>query len=158
MAAVVAFSIRRALSDCAARLFEFLPAEPLAACAAAPDTPTVDAPTKETPRVVTACKNLRRFISSPKENHISCSVHWQLGAIVRNLLWAPLMTEGMKALCSMQKRILAAVAEAYDCIVVTDNKRDFTGLGFINPLRFVIGNPCAQVLECCRLSVERIKI
>jgi hypothetical protein len=31
--------------------------------------------------------------------------------------------------------ILAAVGEANDCIVVTSNEKDFTGLKFINPLR-----------------------
>jgi hypothetical protein len=31
--------------------------------------------------------------------------------------------------------ILAAVAEANDCIVVTGNEKDFSGLKFINPLR-----------------------
>ena len=31
--------------------------------------------------------------------------------------------------------IIAAVAESNDCIVVTDNEKDFSGLKFINPLR-----------------------
>jgi predicted nucleic acid-binding protein len=31
--------------------------------------------------------------------------------------------------------IIAAVAEANDCVVVTDNQRDFAGLEIINPLR-----------------------
>jgi hypothetical protein len=31
--------------------------------------------------------------------------------------------------------ILAAVAEANNCIVVTDNENDFQGLKFINPMR-----------------------
>ena len=31
--------------------------------------------------------------------------------------------------------IVAAVAEANDCIVVTDNERDFAGLKIVNPLR-----------------------
>jgi hypothetical protein len=31
--------------------------------------------------------------------------------------------------------ILAAVAEANNCVVVTDNEKDFAGLNFINPLR-----------------------
>jgi predicted nucleic acid-binding protein len=33
--------------------------------------------------------------------------------------------------------IIAAVAEANDCIVVTDNERDFAGLKVINPIRVV---------------------
>jgi predicted nucleic acid-binding protein len=31
--------------------------------------------------------------------------------------------------------IIAAVAEANDCIVVTDNEKDFLGLKAMNPLR-----------------------
>lgn len=33
--------------------------------------------------------------------------------------------------------ILAAVAEANDCVLVTDNERDFKGLRMFNPLRQV---------------------
>ena len=31
--------------------------------------------------------------------------------------------------------IIAAVAEANGCVVVTDNERDFDGLEIVNPLR-----------------------
>ena len=31
--------------------------------------------------------------------------------------------------------IIAAVAESNDCVVVTDNERDFAGVRVINPLR-----------------------
>jgi predicted nucleic acid-binding protein len=31
--------------------------------------------------------------------------------------------------------MIAAVAEANDCVVVTDNEKDFTGLKLVNPLR-----------------------
>jgi len=31
--------------------------------------------------------------------------------------------------------ILAAIAEANDCILVTDNEKNFAGLKFINPMR-----------------------
>lgn len=31
--------------------------------------------------------------------------------------------------------IVAAIAEANDCVVVTDNERDFAGLKIVNPLR-----------------------
>jgi predicted nucleic acid-binding protein len=53
------------------------------------------------------------------------------------LIWARLMAAGAKAgrPRSALDMILAAVAEANDCIVVTDNERDFAGLKFINPLR-----------------------
>jgi len=53
------------------------------------------------------------------------------------LIWAHLMAEG-KAQGrprSALDMILAAVAEANDCMVVTDNERDFRGLQFTNPLR-----------------------
>jgi hypothetical protein len=33
--------------------------------------------------------------------------------------------------------IVAAVAEVHDCMIVTDNEKDFAGLDFINPLRSV---------------------
>ncbi len=53
------------------------------------------------------------------------------------LIWARLMAEGTKAgrPRSALDMILAAVAEANDCIMVTDNEKDFIGLKFINPLR-----------------------
>ena len=53
------------------------------------------------------------------------------------LIWARLMAEGTAA-CkprSALDMIIAAVAEANDCIVVTDNERDFAEVQFINPLR-----------------------
>ncbi|MCY4269880.1 MAG: type II toxin-antitoxin system VapC family toxin [Gammaproteobacteria bacterium] len=53
------------------------------------------------------------------------------------LIWARLMAEG-KATGhprSALDMILAAVALANDCIVVTDNEKDFKGLAFLNPLR-----------------------
>ena len=31
--------------------------------------------------------------------------------------------------------IIAAIAEANDCIVVTDNEKDFAGIEIVNPLR-----------------------
>jgi len=55
-----------------------------------------------------------------------------------SLIWARLMAEGARAgrPRSALDMILAAVAEANDCIVVTDNEKDFAGLQFINPMRF----------------------
>ena len=53
------------------------------------------------------------------------------------LVWARLMVDGRA-----QGRprnpldmIIAAVAEANDCVVVTENERDFVGLKIFNPLR-----------------------
>jgi predicted nucleic acid-binding protein len=53
------------------------------------------------------------------------------------LVWARLMAEGTATgrQRSALDTIIAAVAEANDCIVVTDNERDFAGLEIINPLR-----------------------
>ena len=33
--------------------------------------------------------------------------------------------------------IITATAEVYECVIATDNERDFTGLRFLNPLRAV---------------------
>jgi len=54
-----------------------------------------------------------------------------------SLIWARLMAEGTAKgrPRSALDMIIAAVAEANDCVVVTDNEKDFTGLKFINPLR-----------------------
>lgn len=54
-----------------------------------------------------------------------------------SLIWGRLMAEGAKAGRSRSAldMILAAVAEANNCIVVTDNEKDFQGLRFINPIR-----------------------
>jgi predicted nucleic acid-binding protein len=53
------------------------------------------------------------------------------------LIWARLMAEGKRAgrPRSSLDMIIAAAAEASDCVVVTDNERDFAGLQFINPMR-----------------------
>src|SRR5260221_9362313 len=53
------------------------------------------------------------------------------------LIWARLMAEGT---ASGRKRsaldmIIAAVAEANDCVVVSDNKKNFAEVEIINPLR-----------------------
>ena len=53
------------------------------------------------------------------------------------LIWARLMAEGTIAgrPRNALDMIIAAVAEANDCIVVTDNEKDFAGLRVVNPLR-----------------------
>jgi hypothetical protein len=53
------------------------------------------------------------------------------------LIWAKLMADGTAAgrPRSALDMIIAAVAEANDCTIVTDNEKDFTGLRFINPMR-----------------------
>lgn len=53
------------------------------------------------------------------------------------LIWARLMAEGKAAGCprSGLDMIIAAVAGANECVVVTDNEKDFAGLQIVNPLR-----------------------
>jgi predicted nucleic acid-binding protein len=54
-----------------------------------------------------------------------------------SLNWARLMADGTAKgrPRSALDMIVAAVAEANDCVVVTDNEKDFPGLKFVNPLR-----------------------
>jgi predicted nucleic acid-binding protein len=53
------------------------------------------------------------------------------------LIWAQLMAEGKAAGRSRSAldMVIAAVAAAHGCVVVTDNERDFEGVPIINPLR-----------------------
>lgn len=54
-----------------------------------------------------------------------------------SLVWARLMADG-KAKGrprSALDTIIAAVADANDCVVVTDNEKDFTGIKILNPIR-----------------------
>ena len=55
------------------------------------------------------------------------------------LVWARLMAEGgAKASSrSVLDTMIAAIAEVNDCILVTDNQRDFDGVETLNPLRSV---------------------
>jgi toxin FitB len=53
------------------------------------------------------------------------------------LIWARLMADGKSAgrPRSGLDMIVAAIAGANDCVVVTDNERDFAGIEIINPIR-----------------------
>ena len=53
------------------------------------------------------------------------------------LVWARLMAEGTATARprSPLDMLLAAIGEANNCIVVTDNEKHFAGLKFLNPLR-----------------------
>jgi predicted nucleic acid-binding protein len=53
------------------------------------------------------------------------------------LIWGRLMAAGTAAgrPRSALDMIVAAVAEANDCVVATDNEKDFPGLEIVNPLR-----------------------
>jgi hypothetical protein len=52
-------------------------------------------------------------------------------------VWARLMAAGSAAGRSRSgiDMIIAAVAEANDCVIVSDNERDFAGLTLFNPMR-----------------------
>jgi predicted nucleic acid-binding protein len=52
-------------------------------------------------------------------------------------IWARLMADGTAKgqPRSALDMIVAAIAEANRCVVVTDNEKHFTGLKFVNPLR-----------------------
>ncbi|MBA5803172.1 PIN domain-containing protein [Rhizobium changzhiense] len=54
------------------------------------------------------------------------------------LIWARLMADGRTRgrPRSGLDMIIAAVAEANGCIVVTDNEKDFDGIDIVNPLRY----------------------
>jgi predicted nucleic acid-binding protein len=56
------------------------------------------------------------------------------------LIWARLMAEGKAAgkPRSGLDMIIAAVAGANECVVVTDNEKDFVGLKIVNPIRRAI--------------------
>jgi hypothetical protein len=53
------------------------------------------------------------------------------------LIWARLMADGTAKgrPRSALDMIIAAIAEANDCVLATDNEKDFVGLKFVNPLR-----------------------
>lgn len=53
------------------------------------------------------------------------------------LIWAQLMSEGVAAgrPRSALDMIIASTAMANDCVIVTDNERDFMALETLNPLR-----------------------
>lgn len=53
------------------------------------------------------------------------------------LVWAQLMAEGRAGgrPRSALDMIIAAVADTNDCVVVTDNEKDFFGLQIVNPMR-----------------------
>ena len=56
------------------------------------------------------------------------------------LIWAELMAKGKMAgkPRSGLDMIIAAVAGANDCVVATDNERDFVGLQIVNPMRSAV--------------------
>jgi len=59
-----------------------------------------------------------------------------------SLIWAQLMSDGSSAgrPRSALDTIIAATAVANDCVIVTDNEKDFAGLNVLNPMRAHGGN------------------
>jgi hypothetical protein len=53
------------------------------------------------------------------------------------LIWARLMVAGetVGRPRNSADMVIAAAAEAHECVIVTDNERDFTGLNYLNPMR-----------------------
>ena len=53
------------------------------------------------------------------------------------LIWGRLMAEGRAAgrPRSGLDMMIAAIADANECVVVTDNERDFSGVRILNPMR-----------------------
>ena len=53
------------------------------------------------------------------------------------LIWARLIADGAAKGRSRSPldMIVAAVAGANDCVIVTENERDFVGINIVNPLR-----------------------
>lgn len=53
------------------------------------------------------------------------------------LIWAPLMADARTTgrPRSALDTIIAAVAAAYDCVVVTDNEKEFFNIEIANPIR-----------------------
>ena len=58
------------------------------------------------------------------------------------LVWAQLMSDGSSAgrPRSALDTIIAATAVANDCVIVTDNEKDFAGLNVLNPMHAHGGN------------------
>jgi hypothetical protein len=56
------------------------------------------------------------------------------------IIWGRLMAEGTRRgrPRSALDMMLAAIAEANDCILVTDNEKHFAGMKFINPIRPIV--------------------
>ena len=53
------------------------------------------------------------------------------------LVWGRLMSEGISAgrPRSALDMVVAAIAEANECVLVTDNEKHFSGVSVVNPLR-----------------------
>lgn len=53
------------------------------------------------------------------------------------MVWGRIISDGVRAGRPRNSidMIIAAIAEANDCVLVTDNEKHFAGLKFINPMR-----------------------
>ena len=82
-------------------------------------------------------KELERWFSGPEGPQALFSGRVLPFDEKAGLVWARLMADGTAAgqPRSPLDMIIAAVAEANDCVLVTDNEKDFIGLKTVNPLR-----------------------
>lgn len=78
-------------------------------------------------------KELERWFSSPEGPQALFAGRVLPFDEKASLVWARLMADGTPR--SPLDMIVAAVAEANNCILVTDNEKDFAGLKIVNPLR-----------------------
>lgn len=85
-------------------------------------------------------KELERWFSGPEEPQALFAGRVLPFDEKAALVWARLMADGTAAgrPRSPLDMIIAAVAEANDCVVVTDSERDFAGLKIVHPMR--VGN------------------
>ena len=82
-------------------------------------------------------KELERWFSSPEGPQALFAGRVLPFDEKASLVWARLMADGTATgrPRSPLDMIVAAVAEANDCTLVTDNEKDFAGLKIVNPLR-----------------------
>jgi predicted nucleic acid-binding protein len=80
---------------------------------------------------------LERWFSGPEGPHALFAGRVLPFDEKAGLVWARLMADGTAAgqPRSPLDMIVAAVAEANGCVLVTDNEKDFIGVKIVNPLR-----------------------
>jgi len=82
-------------------------------------------------------RELERWFAGPEGPQALFSGHVLPFDEPAGLVWARLMAEGTAhgQPRSALDMVIAATAEANDCVVVTDNEQHFVGLRIVNPLR-----------------------
>lgn len=82
-------------------------------------------------------RDLERWFAGPEGPHTLFAGRILPFDAAAGLRWAELMAQGRRSgrPRSALDMIIAAVAGVNECVVVTDNERDFRGLESVNPLR-----------------------